>query len=444
MERAWAGNNGAMTVRLRQLLDQVRHRLLFLPVLFVIAGIALAQATLWIDRTIDDDDVADLLETTVDSARSILTAIAGGLITSITLLLSMMLVAVQLASSQFSPRTLRNWIGDRSQQAAIGFVLGTTVYCLLVLRATRAVTDGDPLTPHVSVLVSVVLGIGSLVAVVRSVDQLTNRLRIGSVASGILAETVAIIERDERMVPTEDPAVTPAAGPTDSESGVEIPANALPIVADRSGWVQQIDVRAGLNGVAEGSTLYFPLAVGSFVFPDAPIAWVWPAPEDSSECERIVGRSVALGDTRTMQQDVDYGIVQMVDIAVRALSPGVNDPNTASDLVAHLGVTMLKLWERPIAATRRELDGRTVIRRDLDHGDYLHAAFDPIRLYGASDPGVAATVIRTLAMLRSEVVRRELEGPLQPIDEVMQQMADAVQATDLSDIDKATVAAIVA
>jgi uncharacterized membrane protein len=144
-----------------------------------------------------------------------------------------------------------------------------------------------------------------------------------------------------------------------------------------------------------------------------------------------------------MQQDVGYGIVQMVDIAVRALSPGVNDPNTASDLVAHLGVTALKLWERPIAPTRRELDGRTVIRRDLDHADYLHAAFDPIRLYGASDPGVASTVIRTLAMLRSEVVRRGLAGPLEPIDDVMQQMIAAVEATGLSDYDKAQVTSLV-
>ncbi len=133
----------------------------------------------------------------------------------------------------------------------------------------------------------------------------------------------------------------------------------------------------------------------------------------------------------------------MVDIAVRALSPGVNDPNTASDLVAHLGVVMLKLWERPIAATRRVVDGRTVLRRDLDHGDYLHAAFDPIRLYGASDPGVAGTTLRTLAMLRSEVVRRDLEGPLEPIDQVIQQMVAAVEATDLAEVDKARVVALV-
>ena len=96
MKPAPTGNDASMTVRLRQLLDQVRHRLLFLPVLFVIAGIALSQSMLRIDRSWGDDDVPDLLKTTVDSARSILTAISGGLITSITLLLSMMLVAVQL------------------------------------------------------------------------------------------------------------------------------------------------------------------------------------------------------------------------------------------------------------------------------------------------------------------------------------------------------------
>ena len=397
-----------------------------------------------IDRSWGDDDVPEILRTTVDSARSILTAISGGLITSITLLLSMMLVAVQLASSQFSPRTLRNWIGDRSQQAAIGFVLGTTVYCLLILRATRAFEDGDPLTPNASVLVAMALGIGSLIAVVRSVDQLTNRLRIGSVASGILDETVAIIGRDERMMTTEDPTLTPSSRPVMSEREVEVPDDAHAVVAERSGWVQQIDIHAALTGVPDGSTLYVPVAVGSFVFPDAPIAWVWPAPEKSGECDQAVVRAVALGDTRTLQQDIGFGVLQMVDIAIRALSPGVNDPNTASDLVAHLGVTMLKLWERPFAPTQQELDGRTVIRRDLDHGDYLHAAFDPIRLYGAADPGVASTVIRTLATLRSEVVRRELEGPLQPIDDVMQQMVDAVVATELSEYDKSRVTALVA
>ncbi|MGA9279669.1 DUF2254 domain-containing protein [Ilumatobacter sp.] len=431
-----------MNVRVRQLLDEFRHRLLALPVVFVIGAIALSQLTLWIDRSIDTSTFPLWLSTTVESARAILSAIAGGLITAITLLLSMMLVAVQLASSQFSPRTLRNWIGDRTQQMAIGFVLGTTVFCLLVLRQTRTVTDGDPLTPNISVLLAVALGIGSLVAVVRSVDQLTNRLRIGSVASDILAETIETIERRERLIPIEDPSNGPEGGEVPETDEVSPPDGAHPVLVTRSGWIQQIDHDVAVAGIPEGCTLYLPMAVGSFTFPDAPIAWIWPEPVDTEACDAAVRRSVAVGDTRTMQQDVGFGIVQMVDIALRALSPGVNDPNTASDLIAHLGVTMLKVWERPVAPTTQESNGRTVIRQDLEHGDYLHAAFDPIRIYGAHDPGVASTMIRTLQTLRVETERRGLPGPIDTIDEVIAEVVEAVEASDLADVDKRRVVAL--
>jgi len=137
-----------------------------------------------------------------------------------------------------------------------------------------------------------------------------------------------------------------------------------------------------------------------------------------------------------MQQDVGLGILQLVDIAVRALSPGVNDPGTANDLIAHLGVVMLALWERPPAPSRRTERGRTLIRRDLDHGDHLHAGFDQIRRYGRGDAEVAVTIVRTLAELHREVVRRDLPGPLAPIEEVMAQTVRAVDDSDLPDGDK--------
>jgi uncharacterized membrane protein len=425
-----------MRVWIRQVLDRLRHRLLFIPVLFVVLAVVLSRLTLGIDERIGTEDIPRTLETTVENARSILTAIAGGLITAVTLLLSMMLVAVQLASTQFSPRTLRNWIGDRSQQVAIGIVLGATVYSLLVLRQTRTVADGAPLTPSVSVLVAMVFGIGSLVVVVHSVDQLTNRLRVGSVAAEILDETVGIIESRNEVLPVDDPRLAGAEDDRDVP-----PDEAYPITATRSGWVQQIEAGEAIDRVPNGSTIYFPLAVGSFVFPDAPIAWVWPSPDNVSDCDEAIHRSVAVGDTRTMQQDIGFGITQMVDIALRALSPGVNDPNTASDLISHLGVVLLKLWERPVAPTTIESNGRTVIRRDLDHGDYLRAAFDPIRFYGASDPSVASTAIATLQTVRAETIRRGLAGPIQPLDEVIAEFADAVRAADLSDGDMSRVLA---
>lgn len=429
----------ASMVRLRQLLDTIRHRLLFIPVLCVVVAAVISQLMLQTDQRLADERLPQILETTVDGGRSILTAIAGGLISSVTLLLSMMLVAVQLASSQFSPRTVRNWIGDRTQQFSIGFVLGTTIYCLLVLRETRSFDEGEALTPHLSVIVAMVLGIGSLIAVVRSVDHLTNRLRVGSVAAGIMKETVSIIETDERLRPIENPELVPAAALSTADEDITPPDDAHPVVAPAAGWVQQIDVDAVCAAIPEESTIYITVAVGSFTFPHAPVAWIWPAPPQPDDVDTAVIKAIALGDTRTMQQDIGFGITQMVDIALRALSPGVNDPNTANDLIVHLGVVLLALWERPIAATKERKNGRAVIRHDLAHGDYLHSAFDPIRLYGASDPNVAATAIRTLATLHAEVVRRGLPGRVEPIEQVIAQIIDAVNATDLSDYDKASV-----
>jgi uncharacterized membrane protein len=167
--------------------------------------------------------------------------------------------------------------------------------------------------------------------------------------------------------------------------------------------------------------------------------WVWPDPEDAEIVEQLVN-TIAIGDTRTMQQDVGFGILRLVDIAVRALSPGVNDPNTANDVIVHLGVIALALWELPRAPNWRVEDGRTVIRTDLDHEDYLHSAFDPIRRYGSQDPTVVLAMLRTLNSLLSEVSRRELPGPTEPIEELIHTLTgiafEDISARDRDDINR--------
>jgi len=430
-------------IRFRQVIDLVRHRLLFVPTVGALFAIALSQLMLQIDRNLGDDALPETLQTTVGSGRAILAAIAGGLISSVTLLLSLMLVAVQLASSQFSPRTVRNWIGDRTQQVSIAVVLGTSIYCLLVLRDIRGPDEGEVQLPHVSILAAVALGILSLMFVIRSVDRLTDRLRIGSVAAALMNETIAIIELDERLESYESPSLTPAALPTSAERITDPPPDAFAIEAPMAGWVQQIDLTTIVAATPRGSTIYIAVSVGSFTFPDSPVAWVWPAPEDEQRCSAEILKGFAFGDGRTMQQDIEFGVKQMVDIALRALSPGVNDPNTASDLIVHIGVTMLAIWQRPIAASVRSEDGRRVIRSDLQHGEYLHAAFDPIRLYGAQDPSVGATMVRTLLTLHSETIRRELPGPLEPIEEVLAQVLRTVGRSDLNEADKKSVTDLV-
>lgn len=423
-------------VRFRQFIEHVQHRLLYLPMVLVALSIGLAQTMLIIDQQLDDGSLPEVLETTVDGARAILSSISAGLISSVTLLLSLMLVAVQLASSQFSPRTLRDWIGDRTLQWTIGLVLGTTVYCLLVLRQTRTFGEGRAITPHLSVILAVALGIASLIAVVRSVDHLTDSLRVGKVASRIRNETVGLIKRADKVDAKENPSMVPAWQPTTTERPVEIPEDAIAIAAPHSGWVQYIDGDAIMKAAPEGSTAYISVAVGSFTMPHAPMVWLWPPPEPNHECFDKIRAAIALGDTRTMQQDIGYGILQMVDIGLRALSPGINDPNTANEIIVHLGVIMLTLWERETSPMTREEEGRSLVTYDLHHDDYLHAAFDQLRRHGGGDPEVAATIIRTLAGLHSETLRRDLPGPLEPLEEVMRQTLQKVDASDLSDNDK--------
>lgn len=407
-------------VRLRQLVDRVRHRLSFIPMLYVVAAIVSVQLLLLVDRSLNDQQLPTWLETTVDSARSVFSAMAGGLITSITLLLSMMLVAVQLASSQFSPRTLRDWLGNRTLQHAIGIVLGTTVFCLLALRSTRDFgDDSSPIVPHVTVLVAVALGVISLVAVVRAVDHLTHSVRVGSVAERVAAETIEVVTRYDRIPAGQDPELLPSSEPTHVGDRLAIPAGATAIETAASGWIQQIDEQAILDALPDDSTGYVAVSIGGFVPAHAPLIWVEGTSElEESATTRILD-SFAVGDGRTLQQDVEFGLVQLTDIAVRALSPGVNDPTTASDIMVHIGNVMLAIWERDTPPLRHDDRGRRVVVVRPTHAAYLERSIGPIRRYGAQDPEVMRSVVHTLGVVRSEVVRRQLPGPVEPLDEAI-------------------------
>lgn len=408
-------------VHVRQLVDRVRHRLSFVPMLYVVGAILLSVVLLWIDRGLTDRELPELLRTTVPSARSVFTAIAGGLITSFTLLLSMMLVAVQLASSQFSPRSLRGWLGDRTVQHAVGLALGTTVFSLLALRSTRDI-DEDPsaVVPHLSVLVAMTLGVASLVAVVRTVDHVTDSLRVGSVVNRLAGETMGAIGSSARTSGTHTGVtVSGTVAPSGNETARH-PAGSTPIEAPIAGWIQQIDEPSILSALAPGATAWVAAPLGAFVTERSPLLWVHPALGDDAEATtRQLAGAFALGDTRTMQQDVGYGLVQLTDIAVRALSPGVNDPSTANDVIARLSDVLVGLWSYSPLATTCSADDRTIVRYTVSHGEHLDRIGRSLCRYGRDDADVLEGLERMLSHVRDEVLRRGLPGPLEPLDDAL-------------------------
>jgi uncharacterized membrane protein len=221
------------------------------------------------------------------------------------------------------------------------------------------------------------------------------------------------------------PEVVPGAVPDFQEVG-DVPADAVAVEAPHAGWIQQIDTEALHDAVPEASTAIVAVSIGSFVPERAPLVWIDRSPGDDDAQLRIL-QAFAIGDGRTMQQDVEFGLVQLTDIAVRALSPGVNDPTTACDVIVHIGDVLLSIWARREPATTRSRDGRTVVLVRTTHVAYLDRALGPIRRYGRDDPEVMTTLLRTITLVRSETLRRGLPGPIEPLDVAI---ADVVAEAD--------------
>lgn len=407
-------------LRLRRLTEQFRQSLFYLPALFVGASIASALIFVRVDRATADGTLPDVFSTTVDNARSILSTVAGGTITAASIVFSLTLVAVQLASSQFSPRVVRGFLGDRLQQIVMGVVVGTFSYCLLVLRVVQATGEGDetdPFLPRLSVIVGVLLGVASLLAVLASIDHTAKSLRVGSLLDRIADETVDVIERrhlDDRSLHFDSPdarPIDPAERATADHLEVPTPPSSAVVVrSDRTGWVTQMSTGGLLDALPDGGTLLLDASVGAYVIEGERLGVAWPGVE-SSALDGI-RNAIDINDARTLQQDVAFGILQLNDVAMRALSPGVNDPNTAIESVHRVGRVLAALFEAGPMRDRVSDGGRTVVRSwSPDVSDYVEAAVGPIRRYGAGDVTVLEAIVRMLVVVR-DVASAEREVPV--------------------------------
>ncbi|MEZ5376364.1 MAG: DUF2254 domain-containing protein [Acidimicrobiales bacterium] len=431
------GELGSSILRLDALKNRLTQSLFFVPFLMLSVSLALSQLTVQIDRQLAADALPGWFQVTVDSSRSILSAIAGGTITAASIVFSLTLVAVQLAASQFSPRVLRDFLGDRFQQLVMGTVIGTFSYSLLVLREVRSAPEGveRAFLPQVSVALAVVLAVVSLVAILGSIDHTAKGLRVGSVADGIVAATMRVIEQlpergsDDTVVPLVDaPGVssarpTPESGPADHSP----PGDALVVWAPRTGWVTGIQVERLMGVIPDGVTVSLSAAVGTYVVRGTPIAFIWPRKiEAVDEIVDALPDVMRIEEERTMQQDISFGILQLNDIAMRALSPGVNDPNTANEIVVRLGAVITELYRRDLPPIETAAGRRRILRpSDPGRGDYVEQAFEPVRRYARQDPRVLEVIVGVLESIIEDCHRRQGdEADVRPLIRQLELMSD--------------------
>ena len=390
----------ANSTRLALIWADVRDSLWFVPTLCTVAAVAMALTIVRLDRSWDAAGSLGgmLFSGGAEGARGVLSAIVGSLITVTGVIFSVTIVALQLASSQFTPRVLHGFMADRANQIVLGIFIGTFTYAVMVLRSVTSAEEGQPaFVPEVGVTVAIVLVLVSIAALIYFIDHAARSIQ----ASVILArEATHTLHRVDRLFPRE---VGEPEGPVSVIRAPTAPAGI--VLAERGGYLLAVHADA-LFELAESHRLTVRMepSIGSFIMPGEALASVWPITSLDETVRDAVGDAFVLGDERTPEQDAELGIIVIADMAVRALSPGINDPTTAMLCVDRLAEVLARLGSVPEPVSAR-VSGSGEVRflaRSTSFARAVGLAFDQIRHYGGGNPTIANKLIdvcRRLGML---------------------------------------------
>ncbi|WP_020174029.1 DUF2254 domain-containing protein [Methyloferula stellata] len=329
-------------------------------------------------------------------AQAILTDIATSIMTVVSIVFAILLMTLTLASTQFSPRILVSFVRDRVTQWTLGIFLGTFSYCIAALPAARS-------APHAFVPVATVTGAMLLAPVcvgwlIYFIHHISNAISVNNIVDRIRRETELVIDA---LMPEPWRPESSLASPGDASEKPE-----FTIVSRQSGYIRFIDIqRLRSLAFAYRISLRLERRVGHFVPEGVPLLRVSHGDHASEDRTRQLLAAIDIGPTRTMQQDVEFGIVQIVDIALRALSPAVNDPSTAISCVDQLTCILIH-WAGRRPPTKEFFDPPHVLRLTIPWIGFdglLDLAFEQIRHYGVADAAVSLRLMRALGDIASTV-----------------------------------------
>jgi uncharacterized membrane protein len=387
-----------MRAHLRYLWFLATSNLWVVPTAMICAAALLAFGLLQLDTVMPATQLEPqrwLLRIGPEGARQVMATIAGSMITVASLVFSMTLVTLTLASSQLGPRLITRFVRDWVNQVVLGTFVATFVYAILVLQ-TVSETDPRPFVPHLSVMVGLILALISLLWLVYFIHH---------VASSIQADTVIaelgeqLSEAIERRFPEID---LPEGGPLEAPFIDRLAEPPGVVAAPQSGYVQAIDARALLRkAAAKGLIVKIDARPGDFVVARAPLLYVWPRERLSDDLAEDLQEPIVIGPKRTPTQDIDFAVAALVEIALRALSPGINDPQTGMTCIDRLTEALAEIMaddEPPSLVPDADGAVRLIVRPATFEG-VISAAFNPIRDAGRDHARVLRRLAEALAVL---------------------------------------------
>lgn len=384
--------------KLKHLWSNLRASFWFLPALIVAFSTVLAAGLIEVDSSGSQDWMADwprLFGAGAAGVRGMLATIAGSMMAVVGVTFSMTLVTLALASSQYSSRILRNFMSDHATQVVLGIFAGIFTYCLIVLRTIRGDGEGG-FVPSLSVAFSVVLAIGGIGTFIFFIHHMASSIQASSIIASVTKETLLAVDRlfPEKL----------GREPMDDEADPSLlllpTRNWQAVVASRHGYLQRVDNGALLRLARKHKTVVrMDRGIGEFVVQNTPLVSLALENPPDQEIIAALRAAYSIDRNRTVHQDCAFGIRQLVDMALRALSPGINDTTTAVMCVDYLTTILARLASREIPSLRRYEDGELrVISIGQTFANLVAESFDQIR---GSAEGNVAIMLRMLGALQT-------------------------------------------
>ena len=399
--------------RFKQLWSNLRSSFWFVPSMIVVASIVLAAVLVEVDSAVSDAWLAHwprLFGAGAEGARGMMSTIAGSMMTVVGVTFSMVLMVLAMASSQYTSRILRNFIRSRVTQVVLGIFSGIFTYCLIVLRTIRSGDEGS-FVPNLAVSFGFVLALGGVGALIYFIHHIASSIQASSIIASVAEDTIAAIDRLFPETLGQRP------GDDDDEQPLRPPSERKwrAVMAEESGYIQSVNIAALVRLARDRNTVvWMDHGVGEFVVQNTTLASLALAEPPDQETSDDLRATFSISRHRTVDQDAAFGIRQIVDIALKALSPGINDTTTAVMCLDYLTALLARIALRQIPSSHRCEEGALrVIAKGPSFESLLAESFDQIRRNAKGDVAILSRMLgafQTLAGLTASPPRRRAIG----------------------------------
>lgn len=397
--------------------DRLLNSLWLFPAIGMVAATAFAAVLLRIDDALHAENIPPHWPvTTAPAARATLTTLASGLMTIAGVVFSITMLTLAQTSSLFGSRLLRSFLNHNITQFTLAVFLGTSLYCFVVLWTIRDVNGEEKFVPHLSISVGLALGLVSLGTFVYFIHHVSRSIQAQTVVRNVATELTDAIDRifPKEGEPPDGESARNIESVDDAEHGLTVA-----VESRVNGYIQAVDENTLLE-IAAGHNVLIRVKKrpGHFVAAGTPIAVVCER-EDTADLAPAINECFLTGSRRTPRQDVECAIQELVEVAVRALSPGINDPHTAVTCVDYLGAALSRIVERrPPSPFLFDQDG--VVRVIVDRADFvgaLNTAFDEVRQSGRGNASVTIRLAETLlAIARKADEQADCEALMRQVE----------------------------